>query len=217
MEKEKLHIGSILIADDHELILAGIHHILIQSFSIDEISMFTTSKEVLSSIEEKSFELYILDIEMGDVSGFELIRQIRKKNMGAKILICTMHEEVWYVNQLLDMDVTGIMLKKSTLEHLKHAVTAVMSNEKYLCPRFQKISKSLVPKTRFKSKNYQLTPTERIVLKYIVEGYKSREIAEAMFVTEDAIEAHRKNLFLKLNARNVAQLVSIAIRQHLVD
>ncbi len=68
-----------------------------------------------------------------------------------------------------------------------------------------------------KTKNSRPTQSELNVLKYIVEGYSSKEIAIRLSVTEDTIEAHRKSLFIKLDARNVAHLVSIAIRQRLVE
>lgn len=213
-----MKIKSILIADDHELIMVGINSILKEHFTIDEIVMLTNPQDVIDQVDKRLFDLYILDLEFKDITGFSLIKHIRKKDPNAKIIVNTMHEEIWNVNQLLELGTNAIILKRSSGEYLKHAVTAVMKNKQFLCPKFEKLKeKYAIYRKRVKSKNSQLTQTEQIVLKYIVEGYTSKAIAEALSVSEDAIEAHRKNLFIKLEARNVAHLVSIAIRQQLVE
>lgn len=210
-----MNIKSVLVVDDHELILVGIRDILERKFLIDEMILLNNSGSVITTIENRSFDLYILDLELDEISGFEIIEMILKKDPKAKIIICTMHEEVWYINRLLSSGAKGILLKKSSFETLEHAVLAVMDGGEYLCPRFQKLNEQI--SERNKKKNYNLTPTEKIVLKYIVEGKTSKEIAAQMFVTVDTIEAHRKNIFVKLGVRNAAQLVAAAIRLHLVD
>jgi len=214
---KEMRINSVLIADDHELVLTGVSKILNDRFSIDEICMFTQPQDVISIIKKRPFDLYILDIEMGEVSGFDLIEIIQNRYPNARILICTMHEEIWYINRLLTSKVKGVLLKRSSWEMLEQAVITVMEGKQFLCPRFLQIKEIQESQKQAQKKNYQLTPTERTVLKHIVDGYKSKEIADLLFVTEDTIEGHRKNLFAKLGTRNVAQLVAAAIRLHLVD
>lgn len=210
-----MHINRVVVVDDHELILAGISDILARKFSIDEMILLKDSGSVITTLENRSFDLYILDLELDDISGFEIVEMILRQNPKAKIIICTMHEEVWYINRLLSSGAKGILLKKSSFETLEYAVLTVMAGGDYLCPRFQKLNEQI--SERKKKNNYQLTPTEKIVLKHIAEGKTSKEIAAQMYVTVDTIEAHRKNIFVKLGVRNVAQLVSVAIRLHLVD
>lgn len=211
-------IDSILIADDHELIMMGTCAILQESFNIGEVVMFTDPDEVVNVVNDRHFDLYILDLEFKEVSGFNLVKNIRRKHTDAKIIINTMHEEIWNVNQLLELNVNGIILKKSSKEYLVEAVHAVMQGKQFLCPRFEELKEKCSDyKKRLRTKNSRLTKTEANVLKYIVEGNTSKSIAEALHVSEDTIEVHRKNLFIKLEAKNVAHLVSIAIRQRLVE
>ena len=213
-----MKIGKILIADDHELVIDGIRNLLHENFIIDDIRTFTESENILDAVKKETFDLYILDLEFKGMSGFELIESIRKEDPYARIIVVTMHEEIWNINHLLKLKVDGIVLKKESREYLCKAVVSVMNNNHFLCPRFDKLSRrSTVIKILNKTKNSRPTQSELSVLKYIAEGYSSKEIAACLSVTEDTIEAHRKNLFVKLEAKNVAHLASIAIRQRLVE
>lgn len=212
------HLYNILIGDDHELIIKGICNVLEDNFKVDIIETFTNPEEIIGRIKEIHFELYILDLEFQSMSGFDLIKAIRKEHTNARIIIVTMHEEIWNINYLQVLNVNGMILKKSSGEYLNKAVTTVMNNKQFLCPRFEELKARTIAYRRLrKSKNSQPSQTELTVLKHIVDGYSSKQIADILCVTEDTIEAHRKNLFLKLEARNAAHLVSIAIRQRLIE
>lgn len=211
-------IGKVLVADDHELVIKGICNILNEKFKIGEIKEFTDPELVLGEIKKGPFDLYILDIEFEGMSGFDLITQIREMHHDAKIIVITMHDELWNVKHLLSLNVDGILLKKSSGIYLETAVKAVINNEIFLCPIFTKLKKrNMVYIKKQKNDNCAPTQAELVVLKHIVQGFSSKEISEALGVSENTIEAHRKNLFVKLEARNVAHLVSIAIRHHLVE
>lgn len=214
-----MKINQILIADDHELILTSISNILIEKFSVrkDNIFMFTDPQQVLSSIEKKTFDLYILDLEFHKISGFDLIEAIREKDKEAKIIVCTMHQEIWNVNRLLEMNVNGIILKNSTNNCLVQAVDSVSKGQFFLCPNFKEIKTKSQAYRRKGHKINILTKREQEVLQYIVEGYKSKDIADQLGISENAVENHRKNLFLKLDVDNVIKLVRAAIDYRLVE
>lgn len=213
-----LTMKNVLVADDHELIIKGICDILNEKFSIDNVITFTNPEKILEAVKEQTFDLYILDLEFQEMSGFDLIEQIRKKYSNAKIIVVTMHEEIWNANRLFELDVNGIVLKKASSAYLAEAIEAVMDNKQFLCPKFEKLKeRNIAYKKRKKSKDSQPSPSELVVLKYLAEGYTSKQIAKTLCVTEDTIEAHRKSLFVKLEARNAAHLASIAIRQRLIE
>lgn len=213
-----LTMKSVLVADDHELIIKGICNTLNEQFCIDHIATFTDPGEIADIVKEQSFDLYILDLEFQKMSGFDLIKQIRKKYSDAKIIVVTMHDEIWNVNHLFELEVNGIILKKASSTYLVKAIETVMDNRQFLCPKFEKLKeRNTAYKKRKKSKGSQPSQSELAVLKYIADGHTSKQIATTLCVTEDTIEAHRKSLFVKLEARNVAHLVSIAIRQRLIE
>jgi len=206
----------ILIADDHELILSSIKNILIEKFFLSDrdITVYTDPEQVLTILGSTDYDLFILDLEFGKISGFDLIKAIRKKEPESRIIICTMHQEIWNIKRLLDLNLNGIVLKKSANIYIEKAVKAVMNGETYLCPKFQEIK---IKSNSFRKKINPPTSRELEVLKHIVEGLTSKEIAGKLQISENAVEGHRKNLFLKLNASNVAQLVRNAITYRLVE
>lgn len=213
-----IKIKNILVADDHELIVKGICEILKQRFVIEKLRTFTSAKSILDDVKKNRYEMYVLDLEFQDMSGFELIKLLRKRHAEARIIVVTMHDELWNVNHLLELDVNGIVLKKASSDYLAKAVNAVMEGKQFCCPRFEQLKKRNSSfRKRQRARHDQPSRAELSVLKYIADGYSSKEIAEKLFVTEDTIESHRKSLFLKVGAKNAAQLVSIAIRQRLLD
>lgn len=208
----------VLVADDHELILTSICSILVNKFSInsDNISVFTSSGQVLDEIKNTKYDLYILDLEFQGLSGFDLIQSIREKDCAARIIICTMHQEVWNINRLLEADVNGVILKNSANIYLEQAINCVTKGGKFLCPKFKEIQyKSQAYKNKIKK--HVLTDREKEVLKLVVDGYSSKEIATLLDISENGVEKHRKNLFLKLDVENVVQLVRVAIYHRLIE
>lgn len=211
-------IGKVLVADDHELVIKGICDILNEKFTIAHITVFTEPEKVVDEIQRGPFDLYILDIEYEGMSGFDLISRIRERYTDARIIVITMHDELWNIKQLLALNVNGILLKRSSGSYLEEAVRTVMNNELYLCPLSARIKKrNAVYIKKIKNRNSTPSRAELAVLKYIVKGNSSKEISEVLGVSENTIESHRKNLFVKLEAKNVAHLVSIAIREHLIE
>ncbi|MDR1882098.1 MAG: response regulator transcription factor [Prevotella sp.] len=213
-----MDICKVLVADDHELILTAICNILTNRFSIDKdsISVFTSSGQVLNETRNTRYDLYILDLEFRELSGFDLIQSIREKDRDAKIIICTMHQEVWNINRLLEADVDGVILKNSANIYLEQAINCVAKGGKFLCPKFKEVQyKSQVYKNKIKK--HVLTDREKEVLKLVVDGYSSKEIASLLGISENGVEKHRKNLYLKLDVENVVQLVRVAIYHRLVE
>lgn len=209
---------SILLVDDHELVLDGLTRVLETAFVYGEIVGFSDALLVCDEIKREKYDLYIIDLQLKEMSGFELIAAIRTIHPSARIIVATMHEEMWTVNRLMEMEVDGIVLKSSASEHIVQAATSVLSGERYLCPRFCRLKSKYIStymsRTRRKT---SLTPQEKLILKYIVDGQTSREMAEALSLSENTIETHRKNLFVKLDVRNAAQLVSVALSTGIVN
>ncbi|WP_294080898.1 response regulator [Proteiniphilum sp. UBA5384] len=210
--------GRILLVDDHELILNGLGQVLKNAFVSREIVGFSNALQACDEIKKEKSDLYIIDLQLKEMSGFELIDTIRKFDSDALIIVSTMHEEVWNINRLMEMDVDGIVLKSSAAEHIVQAVNTVLSGNRYLCPRFSRIQNRHISKhISGKKKQIALTPQEKLILQHIVNGDTTHRMAEKLFLSENTIETHRKNLFMKLDVHNVAQLVSIALRAGLVN
>lgn len=211
---------SILVVDDHEIIVSGVGNILKCEFPDADIIACTDPQEAINEIDSRLFDLYIVDLEFEKMNGFDLIIEIKRQDSNSRIIVYTMHDEIWTVNRLLEADISGIVLKSGAKNNLVEAVKSVFNNDIYLCPRFEYIKqtnkayKELLLKRRKKS---ELTEMEMVILKYIVKGYQSSEIADKISRSIHDVNFHRKNILLKLEARNVADLVAKAILLRIVD
>ncbi|MDE6649644.1 MAG: response regulator transcription factor [Muribaculaceae bacterium] len=191
----------IAVVDDHDLIREGMKTVLM-NHGAENVNIFGTGTELTASIDaDKSFDLYIIDLELPDIDGFDLIKRIRTRNHKARIIVSTVHDEIWTLRKLLAHHVNAIIYKSGNANELVTAISEILQGKNYYCEGVEQQLKiaeddSLHPTTR-----------ELEVLNQIARGKTSREIAAALFVSDNTIEAHRKSLFSKLGAVNVADLI----------
>jgi DNA-binding NarL/FixJ family response regulator len=126
------------------------------------------------------------------------IREVQPK---ARIIINTMHEEMWVVNKMTEKKVNGVIYKSGDLNQLLEAIAAVTSGRQYFCKKFRRAQSSLQPQDQI------ISNRELEVLVQIAKGYSTKEIATNLFISENTVENHRKNLFHKLQAHNMADLI----------
>lgn len=206
----------VLLVDDHALILQGIKFIVDSMPEIGEVCTASSAAEAITLIKNKSFCVCLLDIELPDLSGFELLEIIRDKCPDSRIIVNTMHEETWIVKKLLQIGVDGVILKSADTDEIKKALESVLKGEKYFCNEFNRIKKRL--RYNIERPDYQslLTNREMDVLKAISSGMQTKEIAEKLHVSVNTIETHRKSLFLKFEVRNVVELLLKAINNGII-
>ena len=212
--KENRQISALLV-DDHDLVLQGLKRIL--EYAVPEIKMIckvSSGKEALSLIDIQPFELFLLDVELPDMSGSDLIASSRKKQPKARIMVNTMHEEIWFVRSLLQCNLDAILFKSIDSRQVVDAVHAVLQGKKYFCPYVERVRLQL--KSQEKNRKNELTLRELDVLKLLSEGKSTQEIAQELCVSANTVDTHRRHLMEKLDARNVVDLVVIAISRGII-
>ena len=144
---------------------------------------------------------------MPDVDGFALIDMIRARNPVSRIIVSTVHNEIWILRKLLARDVNAIIYKSGDGNEVVQAIQEILNGRNYYCEEVQVSLKY--------ASDSSLHPTAREleVLHHIAKGKTSREIAAVMFISDNTVEAHRKALFSKLGAINVADLIVKAIEK----
>ncbi|MDE6651207.1 MAG: response regulator transcription factor [Paramuribaculum sp.] len=195
----------IAVVDDHELIREGINTILTNNGATC-VDKYRTAMELVTIMDAgQSYDFYIIDLELPDIDGFVLMEMIRARNPVAHIIVSTVHDEIWTLRKLLARDVNAIIYKSGDGNELLIAIDEILNGRNYYCKAVNETLKAagddfLHPSAR-----------ELEVLYQIAQGKTSREIAAAMFVSENTIEAHRKALFAKLGAINGVDLIVKAI------
>lgn len=207
MNRSILSQMEIAVVDDHDLIREGMKAVLINNGAI-HVDLYSSSTDLIAAMDRGvKYNFYIIDLELPDVDGFVLIEMIRARDKDAKIIVSTVHDEIWTLRRLLAKEVNGIVYKSGDGIEIIDAIAEIIEGKKYFC---EEVKDSL----RLAADN-SMHPTAREleVLRQIAHGKTSREIAAAMFVSDNTVEAHRKALFTKLGAVNVADLIMKAINK----
>lgn len=216
IDEMKNNKPGVLLVDDHTLILQGIKFIVDNMPEIGEVCTASSAAEAMALIENKTFDICLVDIELPDSSGFELLEKIKDRCPKSRIIINTMHEETWMVKKMLQMRVDGVILKSADTDEIKDALTRVSKGEKYFCNGFDRIRKRLRCSIDVPDYRSLLTNRELDVLKAISSGMQTKEIAEILHVSVNTVETHRKSLFLKFEVRNAVELVLKAINNGII-
>ena len=200
IENYKFEGLSVAIIDDHELVLEGFRSFLVRH-GITDIEAFSKAQALLDRITSRHFSVYIVDVELAGIEIGELLDKIREVQPEARIIINTMHEEMWVVNKMTEKKVNGVIYKSGDLNQLLEAIATVTSGRQYFCKKFRRSQNSM------QVQNQIISDRELEVLVQIAKGYSTKEIATNLFISENTVENHRKNLFHKLQAHNMADLI----------
>ena len=208
---------SIAITDDHELVLQGIKSMLSDSEEVSVVATYNNAHQTKENIQKSKPEVLLLDINLPDINGIDLSKDLLKKQPGLKIIALTNFEDLSFVRQMLKNGVHGYLLKNTDKVELISAIKAVFTGEIYLQKDVQqrlilKDSKSnsnngLIPK---------LTRREQEVLEAIAAELTTREISKKLFISPKTVETHRMNLMSKLGAKNSVGMIRVALEKELL-
>lgn len=211
---------TVLLADDHALVRAGLRQLLLEFKSYDIIG---EAGDGLQAIEEARLHqpnLVVLDLAMPKMRGIEAIKEIKKVSPDSKILVLSMYESEEYIRHALLNGADGYLLKGSATDELRSALEHVLASRLYLSPA---ISRAFVTDLLKKNQDHEqelggeLSEREWGVLKLLAEGYTNKEIAGLLHISSKTVETHRSRIMDKLGLNNLADLVKYAIRKGLID
>lgn len=205
---------SALLIDDHKLIVLGLKAILTNSeFNFKEIESATTGNDALDLVKERDFDIYIVDIEMPDINGFDLIEAIREIRPEARIIVNTIHEELAFFRKLEKYKVDAVVCKSLDTEAVKRAIRTVLDNSTYSCE--PEVTHAEVDPAA--SQECILSKSEIKVLKLIAKGLSTADIAAQLFVSANTVETHRRHINKKLGTKNVAGMIVKGMKLGLLD
>ena len=185
----------ILVIDDHPIVAEGIIALASQLEGVT-CKGATCAKDVEQLTLKERFDLCIIDLELPDMNGFQLISHLHSQIPECGILIYTMHEEPWIIAKLSTLNINGAVSKNASTSELRDAISTLKNGTRYFSNVFSELDKEK-----------QLSRREKEVLAYLSQGLSTSEISQLLFLSINTIQTYRKRLMEKLEAKNVAELV----------
>lgn len=211
----------ILIAEDHLMVRAGIRALLEKAGDINILGEASNGQEAVEMTQELKPDVLIMDIMMPRMNGIQAAENIRELKLSTRILLLSMYADAGFIHQALQYGVKGYVLKSSVSDELLQAVRTVANGQTFLSnPISEVVVESAIHPHASSAESdplSDLSPREKEILQLIAEEHTSAEIAKLLFISEKTVEKHRARLMEKLNVRNLAGLVRLAVKYHLVD
>jgi DNA-binding NarL/FixJ family response regulator len=207
---------SILIADDHAVVRAGLRTLLESRTRWQVCAEAADGRDAIEKAVQHKPHIAILDIGMPLLNGVETARQIRKASPSTEILILTMHESDDLVQQVVEAGARGYILKDEADRVLLDAVQALSQHKPFFSTRVSEAALTADSSDNTKSSRSRLTPREREILQLLAEGKSNKEVASLLNISVNTAEAHRANIMLKLDFHSLAEMVMYAIRNNII-
>lgn len=205
---------SILIVDDHPMVIEGLKTLLSDDERVVVKTHFTNGQDTLDFLQKNTADVILLDVNLPDINGVEMVDKILNIRANIGILGLSTYSEPSIINQMIKNGVKGYLLKNATADELVNAISQVYQGNFYFGSEVQKI---LADSVTQESKDLpKLTRREKHILTLIADGKTTNTIAEELFISPLTVETHRRNLMQKLEVSNAASLIKIAIEKKLI-
>ena len=204
----------VFIVDDHPVVIEGIHSLLMNENDIAWVGQAMNAASCLGFFVSNTADVVLMDISMPGMDGVALCAVMKEKYPGIFILGLSTFNQGLYIKKMMENGASGYILKNSSKEELIEAIHAVYSGAIFFSgevgqalQEYQKSSNAELP---------VLSSREKEILGLIAEGYTNPQIADRIFLSQFTVDSHRKNLLAKLNVKNTATLIKLAVQHKLI-
>lgn len=197
----------LLIVDDHQIVIKGFRYILSKAKDIEIAGEANTGEEAIRKIRHEKYDLVILDLSLPDMSGIQVLKEIKKISPNLPVLILTMYSEKYYAIQVIKAGVWGYITKDTAAETLIEAINTIRKGKKYISPNITEEILNIIEKGESEAANELLSDREIQVLRGIYHGKSLKEIASELYISEKTISTYRRRILDKLGLHSNADLV----------
>ena len=192
---------SVIIVDDHPLVLNGLQFILRNSKTIDLKGCFVSAIDSLAFLKTETVDVVLMDINMPEMNGIDATIEIKKKYSQTHVVAISNLNEASVAERMLQSGASGYLLKNIAANELIQAIQDINNDQKIVSKEMQ---------VAMEDRNTEIpvvTPREKEVLALLAEGKTTPEIADLLFISKLTVETHRRNLLQKFNVSNAASLI----------
>lgn len=201
------------MADDHPVFIQGLMTILKQEKNIEVLGQASDGRTALTMVHKYKPDVAILDVQMPEPDGLQLVEVLNAEHNPIKIIILTMYKEESIIKKVLELGVKGYVLKENAIDDIIDSINIVYNGGIYLSDTVSEIIRN--SEGNLISGPVQvLTPSEKKIMDLIGEGKSSKMIADELFVSIKTIDNHRSNICKKLGITGTAALIKYALSKN---
>ena len=220
----------IIIVDNHQIFIEGLKVVLSRcpDMRFDLVSELATGNSLLKTIDKAAVDLVLLDMNLQDMDGLEVLNNLKERKSDVKVITMSMYDEPKIVKSAFKAGTYGYVLKSSSNNELYDAIKTVLKGDTFMSIGLTltntsgihsqflhngKLSASF--EDRF-IKKFKLTKREIEVLKLVGQAMTNKEIARELYISDQTVSVHRKNIMKKLDVNNTASLIKFAFEHNLI-
>ena len=205
-----VNMKTVLIADDHPLLVEGIASLLRSEFQV--LGGCSNGRDLIAEAERLRPDLITIDIGMPGLNGIEAAIRLRKSCPDSKLVCVTQQNDLEYVVAALRSGIMGFVSKQDILGELVDAIRTVLQGRLYITPSLRDGYRKLSHENSERWRDSPLTPRQREVLQLIAEGKSTKEIAAVLNISAKTVEFHRGSIADVLGLHTVAELTRYALQ-----
>jgi DNA-binding NarL/FixJ family response regulator len=214
----------ILIADDHELFRRGLRMVLEDEQDIDVIGEVGDGQTAVQLATDEAPDVMVMDVRMPQLSGIEAAIRVKEALPHTKILMLTISDEEDDLYEAIKAGANGYLLKEISIDEIGNAVRSVHAGQSLISPSMaSKLLNEFASMIKREEEEKEqvpapkLTPREMEVLEHVAKGMNNREIAKALFISENTVKNHVRNILEKLHLHSRMEAVVYAVREKLLE
>lgn len=205
----------VLIADDHWSVRDGLHWMLDGVDDIEVVGEAASGRDLLAIIEDVSPDVVLLDINMPEMSGLEVLAELRSVAPSVKVIILSMYDRTAYVKRAIELGASGYLLKSAGRDELVRALRAVSSGQGYIQGE---VAGPLMTASESEGDSAaRLSPRELEVLQLVAGGMENKQVARHLRISEATVKSYLQSAYERLGVRSRAEAVAVAFREGLIE
>ncbi|NER17675.1 response regulator [Spongiivirga citrea] len=202
---------TIFVADDHPMLLKGLVDEL-KEFNYNVVGKAENGANALEKIMVLNPTIALLDVEMPMLSGFEVVKKCKEKNIETKFIILTSHKERGFIHKAQSLNISGYMIKDEPFIELHKCIQSVSKGIPYFSSVFNDVVDNEIRPQLQKIK--LLSPSERTIVRLVAQGKSSKEIGEQLSISSRTVEKHRANIIAKLDLAPQTDSLVVWTKEH---
>lgn len=214
----------IYIVDDHQLFIDGLKALLSTRDDLEIVGSNLSAIEALQDIKSQTIEVLLTDINMPEMNGIELTELVKKYSPSTLVICLSMHKDMHHIDRMMKAGASAYLLKNTGVKELFLAIDSVLAGDTFYTAEVKDIIVNQyrettinAPKLNNVGKEVILTKREKEIIRFVIKGNSSHEIAEILRLSYYTVTTHRRNIYTKLGFNKVSELAEYALIHNLND